>query len=470
MNTSPSPVPFRLDGEASRLLDEFTVNQAAELAREGAYDRAESLLRPAVERADAPVAALDLQARVCAQQGRLGEAERWWQKVLEKEPTNAAAQAGLTCANALQRRPVWLQTLWPLLVAVGVLVCGVLILGWQARRQAATNAILQQRVAEVVDAGGQSGRRQVESLLAEFATLMTSQAQIAGHLGKLNESSTKLNVWAAEQGAVSGKLAGIQSETMQLAARLNSLAQASSNHVDRLRRAFDQELVAAKDGFAQQVGTLQAEAIKLAAQHDARAQAISNQVAALRIVLDRERSLTAEIEQRRTSAEKLQLDYHKLEASHETLMAHAWLAAKPPGVTIAVPGVTSSVSSNAIVVTFDEGLFDHGTHFRPGVKERLLAVAKALSHSVEPLQIQVIGYADDDRAILKWTALWESSLALNRASAVVDNLITTGLFIPCQILAVSGDSRQRPFVSDPVQNRLKNRTVVLKVSVDRQHR
>jgi flagellar motor protein MotB len=470
MSTSSAVSTPLLDGEASRLLDDFAVSQAAELAREGAYDRAESLLRPAVERPDAPVAALDLQARVCAQQGRLGEAARWWQKVLDREPGNAAAQAALTRANALQRHPVWLQTLWPLLVGVGVLVCAALILGWQASRQAAANVALQQSVSGAVKAEAQSGQRQVESLLTEVAGLRTAQAQAAGHLVMLDNFSTKLDGWATAQGAVSGQLAEIQVATKRLSVTQEALAQVSSNQVDSLRHAFEQGLAAAKDGFAQQLGIVQAEAKNLAAQHDTRAHALSNQVAALRSVMDREQALIAELERERAAIGKLQSDYRMLAASHETLQAQAGLATKPPNVTIAVAGVSTSVSGSVVEVAFDEGLFDHGTHFKLGAKERLLAVAKALSQSSEPLQIQVVGFADDDRAFLKWTAQWESSLALERASAVVDHFIALGLFQSQRLSAAAGDSQERPFASDSIQSRMKNRTVVLRVSVDRQSR
>ena len=83
------------------------------------------------------------------------------------------------------------------------------------------------------------------------------------------------------------------------------------------------------------------------------------------------------------------------------------------------------------------------------------------------MQIAIIGYADDDRAFLKWTAQWESSLALDRASAVVGYFIALGLFEPYKLSGVAGDSQKRPFASDSIQSRLRSRTVVLRVSADR---
>jgi|GEM_PF-1392513 len=463
-----SPTPLH-GGEASRLLDEFAVSQAADLARSGAFDRAESLLRSTVERENVPIAALDLQARVCAQQGRLNEAVRWWQEVLRREPANAAAQAALARLNNMQRRPIWLQMLWPMAVGLAVLLFAALILTRQARQQSAANARLQDRVAAIVTTESQSNRQQAQAVLAEMQALKGSQAQAEAGLAKLSGFATKLDGWASAHEALSGQLKGLQADATRQTARQEALAVAGSNQVNTLRLAFQQELALVKGAFQQEVTLLQADGKKLAAQLESQAAAASNQMAALRLTVDRERALTAEVEQRRAAGEKLQADYRTLTASHEALIAKAGVLKKAPAVTIAVPGVTASVLGSELKVGFDDGLFDHGTHFKPGAKDRLVAVAKVLSQSSEPLQIQVVGFADDDRAFLNWTAQWESSLALDRASAVVDHFIALGLFRPQKLSAVSGDSQQRPFASDSVQSRSKNRTVVLKVIVDRQN-
>jgi len=114
---------------------------------------------------------------------------------------------------------------------------------------------------------------------------------------------------------------------------------------------------------------------------------------------------------------------------------------------------------------FDDGLFDHGSHFKQGAMARLQKLSKALAQSPDPLEIQVIGYADDDRAFGTWTAQWESSLALDRASAVVDKLIRLGSLPSGRLSATIGD--RRPFVSDTEHNRARNRTVVMRVSLAR---
>jgi outer membrane protein OmpA-like peptidoglycan-associated protein len=75
----------------------------------------------------------------------------------------------------------------------------------------------------------------------------------------------------------------------------------------------------------------------------------------------------------------------------------------------------------------------------------------------------VIGCADDDRTLGCWTARFAESLALDRATAVVNYFIELGLLSPRRLAALSGGATNRPFPSDMAQNRANNRTVVLRV-------
>jgi flagellar motor protein MotB len=93
----------------------------------------------------------------------------------------------------------------------------------------------------------------------------------------------------------------------------------------------------------------------------------------------------------------------------------------------------------------------------------LQAVAKALAQVSPPLRIDVIGCADDNRFFGSWTARFEESLSLERATAVVNYFIELGLFAPKRLAALSSSCANRPFPSDTVQNRAKNRTAVLRI-------
>jgi hypothetical protein len=65
-------------------------------------------------------------------------------------------------------------------------------------------------------------------------------------------------------------------------------------------------------------------------------------------------------------------------------------------------------------------------------------------------------------------AQWESTLALDRAHAVVGHFIELGLLRSEKLSGVAGDSHARPFSVNSEQNRARNRTVVLRLSVKNQ--
>lgn len=429
--------------QAAALLRQVTLSQAARFAREGSYSAAEELLSGLLA-ADAPdLASLDLLARVRAQQGAFWDAASLWRKVQQLDPHHLGAVAGLERLRTVHQQPLWYQPLIVPVVGLAVAFSCVLVFNRQTRRQTTANTQLEQRITELAKLEALTGRQQVQSVSAQVEAMRAGQAKAETTLAVLGGFSGKLDAWARTQEAQ---------------------AQVISSQVDSLRQTFARDLASTKVDFEQRLATLQAQEIQLAAEHDAAAQGISNQVVALRGAVDRERALTAQLEQSRSATEKLQVDYRTLESRHAALAKQIGIPAKPPDVVIDIPGATASVSGNEIIVAFDGGLFDHGTHLKPGAKDRLLAVAKTLIQSSDTLQIQVVGFADDDRAFLNWTAPWESSLALDRASAVVTYFIGLGLFQAEKLSAASGDRQQRPFASDSVQSRLKNRTVVLRVT------
>ena len=137
-----------------------------------------------------------------------------------------------------------------------------------------------------------------------------------------------------------------------------------------------------------------------------------------------------------------------------------------PNLALALPRVRTKTLGNSILLTFDDGLFLHGTCFKPDAKSRLQAVAKALAQVSPPLRIDVIGCADDDRVLKRWTAQFEESLALDRATAVANYFLALGLFAPNRLAALSSSCANRPFSSDTVHNRAKNRTAVLRISTE----
>lgn len=68
--------------------------ESSELARSGSYGEAEELLKTIKNWQSLPPA-LDLLARISAQQGKLAEASKYWEKAIELSPGNLSYQAGL---------------------------------------------------------------------------------------------------------------------------------------------------------------------------------------------------------------------------------------------------------------------------------------------------------------------------------------------------------------------------------------
>ncbi|HEX8556978.1 MAG TPA: tetratricopeptide repeat protein [Pyrinomonadaceae bacterium] len=120
------------------LLDQMTRARAAELARAGRYAEAEEVLSAGGGGAGDGPATLDLLARIRAQQGRLAEAEKLWERAARLDPANPAYARGLRRAASPRRgwgRPL---TLLPL-VACGLL-CASLGYWWWRRPPEARGA------------------------------------------------------------------------------------------------------------------------------------------------------------------------------------------------------------------------------------------------------------------------------------------------------------------------------------------
>jgi flagellar motor protein MotB len=327
-------------------------------------------------------------------------------------------------APRLQSGLVGSQTVWQVCIGALVVICCVLALAWQASRPAPANTQRQHNDNEIAQTWRTAVQDLVQSLFAEVrvlnsnqAALATSQAQIGADLAKLGNMDTQLAASASTQA----------SATRGLAAAQTALAQETTNLVGSLRQTFERELAEATS-------------------------------------------------QSRADTAKLQTQVAEVAASHKALLDRFSRPSIVPNLALALPGVRTKTLGKTILLTFDDGLFLHGTYFKPDAKSRLQAVAKALAQLSTPLRIEVIGCADDEPAFkmnypdndlaLRRTARFEESLALDRASAVVNYFKELGFFAPKRLAALSSRGTNRPFPSDTVQNRAKNRTAVLRVSIE----
>jgi flagellar motor protein MotB len=413
-----------------------------------------------------------------------------------------------------QARPTWLQTFWPVCVGALVVVSCVLALAWQAHRQAQANVRLQHQDLEIAKTWREAAQQLVQSLTADLrvlnsnqAAIAASQAQIGAGLAELGNTTTKLANLASTQASATRELAAAQtalaqeatnlaaslrqtfqqglaeainqnradtanlastqaSATRDLAAAQNALAQETTNLAVSLRRTFQQGIAEAasqsRADIANLASTQASATLDLAAAQNALAQETTNLAASLRRTF--QQGIAEVASQSRADTAKLQTQIAELAASNKALLDRLSGPTNALNLALGLPGVTKQTFGKSTLLTFDDGLFFHGTCFKPDAESRLQAVAKALAEVPMPLRIEVIGYADDDRVFKGWTARFEESLALGRATAVVNYFIELGLFAPKRLAALSGGATNRPFPSDTVQNRAKNRTAVLKVS------
>lgn len=114
------------------LLPQIALAQATELARVGQYTAALGLLHGTPESETSP-AGLDLRARMCAQQGRLAEAEALWLEARRLDPQNSAYAAGLAEIARRQRGAAW-RLPWRALVGLALVLAVVWLWTGKAAR------------------------------------------------------------------------------------------------------------------------------------------------------------------------------------------------------------------------------------------------------------------------------------------------------------------------------------------------
>lgn len=70
-----------------KLIEAIAIDQASYIAREGHLETAEELISPFISKAS-DIRAIDLLAKIYAQQGRTEEAKKLWEHAMQIDPTN----------------------------------------------------------------------------------------------------------------------------------------------------------------------------------------------------------------------------------------------------------------------------------------------------------------------------------------------------------------------------------------------
>jgi len=120
------PKNMREDGSSLPLLESVTLALAASSARKGRFKEAEELLLPLIVESESQNNALDLLAKVYAQQGKIEEAQHLWQQALEHDPDNRLFQEALQdCKEILSRGPALI--IWQTIRRV-VIICSIVFI------------------------------------------------------------------------------------------------------------------------------------------------------------------------------------------------------------------------------------------------------------------------------------------------------------------------------------------------------
>ncbi|MBT3192599.1 MAG: OmpA family protein [Verrucomicrobia bacterium] len=134
-----------------------------------------------------------------------------------------------------------------------------------------------------------------------------------------------------------------------------------------------------------------------------------------------------------------------------------------PWPEIRIEGVKTLPKRDVCTIRFSEGVFTRLTTPSPEAVAQLINIAKLLKPHLGSFQIIVEGHTDDQP--MKPTAAYEGNYALGlaRAEAIRELLITRGALPGYAVRAVSAGEQEPPYPNDSTANRVRNRTVVLKL-------
>ena len=126
----------------SSLVESAIIARAAELARDGRYEQAIQLLHPLTEGSSVRNDAIELLAKIHAQQQHWGEAGKLWKRALQNDPLNEHFQrAALRCEQMGGSRSLTTPGLLPLLLVMMILFFVALLFNGQRRLEQQLQAL-----------------------------------------------------------------------------------------------------------------------------------------------------------------------------------------------------------------------------------------------------------------------------------------------------------------------------------------
>ena len=138
--------------------------------------------------------------------------------------------------------------------------------------------------------------------------------------------------------------------------------------------------------------------------------------------------------------------------------------ANGPNLGITVPGIAVRNDGGHLMVTFNSGLFARGTRLSPNAKPLLFRLARQLEPHAPQISIRMTGFTDSTAMPANGRYIDNAALGMARALRVVEYMRSTSR-LPAEVFSLEGQGTTgAPYPNDSSENRLRNRTVVMRVS------
>jgi type VI secretion system protein ImpK len=135
-----------------------------------------------------------------------------------------------------------------------------------------------------------------------------------------------------------------------------------------------------------------------------------------------------------------------------------------PGLKIDIPGISSRTADNGIAIQFNSGLFSKNLVLKPGPKKILKTLGRQLQAFTGQVKLYITGCSDDTPIPPGRQFRDNIALGLARAAAVAEYLRENTQLPANMFFISSAGGSAAPYPNNTQENRLKNRTVIMRIS------
>jgi type VI secretion system protein ImpK len=138
-----------------------------------------------------------------------------------------------------------------------------------------------------------------------------------------------------------------------------------------------------------------------------------------------------------------------------------------PEIKADISGTNVKRQDQHVEISFDQPLFSRGDRLTTEAKERLTGLGRQLMPQAGRISVEIIGHTNNVPIPAGHSIQDNAALGMNRARAVADHMSNTAL-LPYRMLSLrSAADEETPYPNDTQANRLRNRTVVIRITPTR---